>query len=215
MKDLWRVEKLKSKQVEGKTQETGVVGEWCRDGNPCRKPSFGALPPEVEPARDLWPELRGSIERQLEQQDQATPMRSLRSQRQHMVWLAAAATAVLVLGLVSFDRRDAGDGGGAAAGATLAAYDEAEEEYVRAADALRDALETRRAQLSPSTMDEIDRNLQIIDDAIERTRVALRQDPASQELAEFHVAMHERKLSLLQAAAWMPADAAIADRRGE
>ena len=70
----------------------------------------------------------------------------------------------------------------------------------RAASALRAALEGRRGQLSPATLKVVDENLAIIDAAIGRLQVALREDPGNRALVTLLTATWERKIDLLQTA---------------
>ena len=91
----------------------------------------------------------------------------------------------------------------------LAAHDHVEDEYAKASADLLAALESREDELSPETLREIRQNLAVIDNALDRTRAALENDPTNLQLSETHVAMHQRKVSMLQVAAWLPADASV------
>ena len=70
---------------------------------------------------------------------------------------------------------------------------------------LQDVVRQRKAQLDPSTVAIIERNLQIIDAAIEQSRAALARDPASRMLSERLTHALDKKVELLRTAAMLPA----------
>lgn len=160
---------------------------------------LSALPTEMEPDEDLWPELAARLPRRARRGSSAAVT--------GRVWLALAASFVIVASLAIAWRRSAIEPGGADPG--WVAQLEAHAEYERAAGQLMKALDARRSELSPETVAEIERNLSLIDEALGRTRQALAADPASGPVAEMHVALHEQKLSLLQSAALLPADRSV------
>jgi anti-sigma factor RsiW len=63
----------------------------------------------------------------------------------------------------------------------------------------------RKSQLDPSTVAIIERNLQIIDAAIEQSRAALSRDPASRMLSQQLNHALDNKVELLRTAAMLPA----------
>jgi hypothetical protein len=81
-----------------------------------------------------------------------------------------------------------------------------ETEYVDAANELLRAVRTGRVQLTPTTIAVLEKNLQVIDDAIRESREALARDPANSALRDMVVASHRHKLDLLRRAAAAPAD---------
>ncbi|HEY7412349.1 MAG TPA: hypothetical protein VII13_16510 [Vicinamibacteria bacterium] len=159
-----------------------------------------ALPEEMEPSRDLWPEIarraRGS----------GSPARrsgfalSWTSGLAAAAALAAASSALTAIALRS---RPAPAGAPAPVARPVAAgatddLRRSEEEYLRAAATLMTALEGQRAGLPPETVAAVEQNLQAIDRALGDIRAALAQDPSSTRLAHMLVSTHRKKLDLLE-----------------
>jgi hypothetical protein len=71
--------------------------------------------------------------------------------------------------------------------------------------AMRALVRERRGTLDSTTVRVLERNLQIIDQAIAESRAALAQDPASGLLAEQLTRAMRRKLELLRTVADLPA----------
>jgi hypothetical protein len=63
----------------------------------------------------------------------------------------------------------------------------------------------RKTQLDPSTVAVIERNLEIIDAAIEQSKAALAKDPASMLLSQQLSHALDKKVELLRTAAMLPA----------
>jgi hypothetical protein len=70
--------------------------------------------------------------------------------------------------------------------------------------ALRQLVQTRRAQMNPRTAAIIEKNLRVIDAAIAESKAALAKDPANGFLAEQLDATLNTKLELLRTAAMLP-----------
>jgi anti-sigma factor RsiW len=70
---------------------------------------------------------------------------------------------------------------------------------------LQKIVSQRKTQLDPSTVAIIERNLEIIDAAIEQSRAALARDPASMMLSEQLTHALDKKVELLRTAALLPA----------
>jgi anti-sigma factor RsiW len=163
--------------------------------------SLADLPRDSEPSSDLWPGLRARIEA-------ATAPLPFRPPTRVPVTRLAAAAAILVAMVAAssllWAPRDS---------ERAARDDERSEvlaEYERASTALLEALESRRAELSPTTLDEIDRNLALIEDALARTREAMRSSPNDADLRTMHFALLDRKTSVLQDLVRLPSDRALA-----
>jgi len=77
--------------------------------------------------------------------------------------------------------------------------------YGREIDMLQKIVNQRKTQLDSSTIAIIERNLQIIDAAIEQSRAALARDPASQMLSQQLTHTLDKKVELLRTAAMLPA----------
>ena len=173
-----------------------------------------ALPREVAPARDLWPAI--------EQQIATSTVRAGR-----FGWwsagtaggrrlLAAAALLVAALGTVVglLVVREVRRGEGPTAGdqptvVTLAGAPgsdaAAAEQFARARVELRAALEARRGELSPATVDVIDHNLAVIERAAAEIETAMANDPGNQRLHGLLLAVYRQEIELLLRAAKLPA----------
>jgi hypothetical protein len=77
--------------------------------------------------------------------------------------------------------------------------------YGREIDMLQKIVTDRRSQLDSSTVAIIERNLRIIDTAIEQSKAALVKDPASRLLSEQLTHALDKKVELLRTAAMLPA----------
>jgi len=75
-----------------------------------------------------------------------------------------------------------------------------EAEYEQAALALRARLDSQKQRLSPETAAVVEKNLAVIDEALEQVRAALRRDPANRELLKLLASTHRRRLDVLHLA---------------
>jgi hypothetical protein len=78
--------------------------------------------------------------------------------------------------------------------------------YGREIDMLQNIVTQRRTQLDSSTVAVIEKNLKIIDRAIEQSRAALAKDPASRMLDQQLTHALDKKVELLRTAAMLPAN---------
>lgn len=149
---------------------------------------------EVSPSRDLWP---GIAER-------------IRPERRGLAFLppgrwwsaaglaAAAALAVaLVSSLVGREAPPAAPVSPTPVRAEESALRDAEADYARATSALLAALQQRR-DLSPETLASVQRNLDVIDQALGEVRTALAKDPGNPELTRMLAATHRKKVDVLR-----------------
>jgi hypothetical protein len=164
------------------------------------------LPRGISPGRDLYPDIRNRIERH----DLATPADLATPPVHRTRWMALAASLLIVAiaGSVALWMRE--DTGGTPSevaptgGVIPAAHNEtgsfeaAVREYTDAATMLEVAIEERRDKYSPETLDVLERNLAIIDQAIDEVRAALEADPSSHGSTLLLTAMHEQKVELLR-----------------
>jgi hypothetical protein len=160
-----------------------------------------ALPSELQPARNLWPGIASRI---------ASGNVAGFPARRHWITaasLAAAAAALLALASALMSRTPVvpqqarlvvPSAVPVAVSAVPEALQPAEAEYLRATAELMEALQSRRARLSPETVAALDRDLDIIDGALADLRVALQKDPGSQKLAHMLAATHQRKIEVLR-----------------
>jgi len=84
-------------------------------------------------------------------------------------------------------------------------YSPSEVVYGREIEMLQRIVSQRKTQLDSSTVAIIEKNLQIIDNAIEQSRAALAKDPASILLSEQLTRALDKKVELLRTAALLPA----------
>jgi hypothetical protein len=77
--------------------------------------------------------------------------------------------------------------------------------YSREIDMLQKIVTQRKSQLDSSTVAIIERNLRIIDAAIEQSKAALAKDPASRLLSAQLTHALDKKVELLRTAALLPA----------
>jgi hypothetical protein len=81
-----------------------------------------------------------------------------------------------------------------------------EAQYAAVSEDLTGALEKARSRLEPATMATIERNLRIIDIALEETRQALAKDPGNPALGQMVVAAWRQKVDLLRRATTLGAE---------
>jgi anti-sigma-K factor RskA len=170
---------------------------------PCRREEKGlrevmarlrTAPRSIEPERDLWEGISARlVKRESRIVNRNTPSRF----PFHVSRAGMAAAAILVIGIATAVLLQRGkpepfDG---------PAYLQVEARYVSAANDLTQALEASRGRLAPETVNAVERNLAIIDQAIQDARQALAQDPANRAVLQLYSAAYEQKLDLLRQAA--------------
>jgi len=148
---------------------------------------LGALPREVEPRRDLWPEIESRLEPRV-----ATRTAPRTSSMRRGLIAASLAAALLATGYFTRDlieRRGrvlapvASSPSGDALPANLSAEPlDSERAFLLVRRQIRDELERRRDTLSPETLRAVELNVKVIDRSIERIRLALVEDPGNPEL---------------------------------
>lgn len=174
--------------------------------------SIAGLPDEIQPERDLWPD----VEARLEPRSNLVRGRFREAERR---WIAIAATVLAAVGslLIAYTlgRQHsetttvvARDATPLAVPAALSDTDfaDAEAEFRSARDELLATLESRRDSLSPETRRVVDANLKVIDEAIERISSALVEDPLNPRLANQLASAYRRQIDLLQRANRIPAE---------
>jgi anti-sigma factor RsiW len=164
-----------------------------------------ALPRSIAPRRDLWPGIAREIER-----------RKAWSWPRLVTWqplLAVAAAVVVALGAVFFGQPAAtpvqtvvvpgADAGSRYALRPAAASSDPgvaamERDYQDAATALLAALQERQGEIAPGTVQSVERNLAIIDQALAEVHEALEQDPGRPELGRMLVSTHRKRVEVLR-----------------
>jgi hypothetical protein len=171
-----------------------------------------ALPASVEPARDLWPEIRARVDAVRVRPMMAPlerPPATVRAPRPWWLGLAAAA-AMLVVASVSLTwlvmrpgvtsstvaEQPADSTPPVVPAAALASF----ASYERSAADLASALEQRAERLDPATRTVLERSLRTIDEALAEARAALAADPSSAAFHSFVEAAYRQKLDFLRRA---------------
>lgn len=167
--------------------------------------SAASLPRELQPSRDLWPEIAARIRN-------ANVMRGEFGQKSQSHWLGwkglAAAAAMLLFVTTALLIRS----GRSSVGRDVAVFPstdvvqaamplditKARETFTRARQDLRTLLLARKADLDPKTMVVIEENLAVIDKAVENIEQALVKDPGNGNLVTLLVATYDQEIVLLQ-----------------
>lgn len=169
-----------------------------------------ALPAEITPPRELWSGIAARLEpRGSAEAEASTGIRRL----PHWAMQAAAAVALMIgSSLVTYAvvgpkqlQQTVEDIAGSGpsrkpAQSAFVAFQPAEQDYQSAIGDLEMVLRTRRNRLAPETVQTLETNLAIIDEAIRQSREALARDPNSAELARMLGDAYDRKLNVLQQA---------------
>ena len=175
--------------------------------------------PLVEPSRDLWPGIEARLGARVVDINHVAQRRArgiVVSTR--MLASAAAILMVATAGTTYLVLRDTMPAGGTVAAvapgarpaegglATQASLPVGGEfgAYTEEIDDLQGAIAERRSRLDPATIAVIERNLRIIDAAIEESRRALANDPASPLLTALLSEALANKVRLLRQAALLP-----------
>lgn len=187
------------------------------------------LPKEIQPDRDLLPEISARSWRQQELRIEPAGRGSLvhalypyRTQLAAAVVVLVALTAALTSLLVRSpatsetevgspvavqvaEDASAADEASALAGeaptsASLARYEAVEASYAAVIEQLMFALEAHRAELAPEIVELIETNLAIIDHALAESLAALEGSPADPALRRAVAAAYEQKVGLLRQA---------------
>jgi len=163
--------------------------------------SAAALPRELAPGRELWPEISERIR-------VVVPFQRPAARFQPLALLAAAALLIALSSLVTWRiarpsetrlaARPTEPQGTLIAHTTATGLLEAETEYARATDELLLALEAHRDSLAPETLVEVEQNLRAIDGALKNLREALADDPGNQQLTQLLTGTHKRKVEALR-----------------
>lgn len=149
---------------------------------------LAALARSIEPAEDLWPAIHGRLASLRERPGRiAVPRWGLAAAALLLIALSSGVTAVLL--------RPAPE----TASATLD-VSALEAQYAAVSEDLSGALEKARSRLEPATVATIERNLRIIDAALDETRQALAKDPGNPALGQMVVAAWRQKVDLLRRA---------------
>jgi anti-sigma factor RsiW len=179
--------------------------------------SARALPKELPPERDLWPELAARLEERSAWWRRAFPGLRPAATAPGRRWaFAAGFAAILVVVAVmtvlllrertgpvkrraGADRREV-----MRAGAPPEDFALAEAEYAEAAERLLSALKEREPSLSPDSVATIEENVRTIRSALAEIKGAMEKHPGNRDLNALLMATYRKEVDLLQQAARLP-----------
>ncbi len=160
-----------------------------------------ALPHHLDPPHDLWPQIAVQLQA-------PAARRHSRGRDRRWGWgQALAALWFMALGalfghwLLPRGEPSAVPNSGEAAGAeasSAVAFATLEADYLRAKEHLWVGVLARQAELSPDLQAVVERNLQIIDQAIWDLRQAVTKEPGNRQLERLLLAQHRRQIALLR-----------------
>jgi hypothetical protein len=147
--------------------------------------SIRDLPREREPHRDLWP----GIERRIGQQPN----------RRRGWWVALGVATSLVLGLTTFigvqDRQPG-------MGEDLLSYEQSMDNmrtaYLRLRSPLVQEFRVANRDMDPASLEDLNRNVEIMEQARREVEGLLRQDPDNRHLVEVLIRLQAQELDLLR-----------------
>jgi hypothetical protein len=165
------------------------------------------LPHSLEPSRDLWPGIAARISED----------RVVRGRFDRRALLAAAAAVVVISSVVTayFIGRSQAEltvespavVESGPSEVLLASFEDlGVDNFLATRTGLLDALEARKHELSPETMDVVMDNLLLIDQAMDRIAEALGEDPENEFLMKQLAGAYRRQIDLLQRTVRMPAE---------
>jgi len=150
----------------------------------------------------LWPAIRLRIEggKVVPFAADATTVRRTRSRaRLAVIITGVAAALVLAFVLGRESRSRAGDVVATGNGTTpLVSVADSSRQYQEEVQALLEEFELRRATMRPATTATVERDLRIIDDAIDELKDALARDPNNAALRQLLAASYRQKRDLLK-----------------
>ena len=165
------------------------------------------LPESVEPSRDLWPGIAARISAE----------KVIRGRFGGRALLAAAAAVVVISSVVTAYFIGRSQAVVTVETPTVVVAGPSEmllasiaglgvENYLATRAELLDALDARRHELSPETMNVVMENLSLIDQAMDRIAEALGEDPENDFLMKQLAGAYRRQIDLLQRAVQLPAE---------
>jgi hypothetical protein len=161
----------------------------------------------VEPPHDLWPQIAGRISQE-----------KIVRHRFGRQFLMAAAALVVLLGSVVTAYMVGRNQANLVASTPpaveigpsqvlLASFQElGVHDYLVTRNELLEALEARRGELSPETLEMLKTNLEIIDEAMAKIAEALGENPDSELLMKQLAAAYRRQINLLERAVRLPSE---------
>lgn len=153
------------------------------------------LPRSIEPGRDLWTDIQSNLVVR-RKRDPTHPW------TRRVALLAAAVVLVVMSSVITrmvVQPRAPTPAMGLDRGPEmLVRFQQTEREYARAIAELEEVLEVARSRLAPETVVLIERNLAVIDAAIDEARMTIARDSAGVEVLVMLTQRYEDKLELLR-----------------
>ena len=166
------------------------------------------MPKALEPPNDLWPGIAARIADQTVERGRFARRMLLAAAA--VVLLAGSVTVAFFAGrsssvpIVEYEKATESSGTSQFVLASLEGL--GVEDYESTRGELLDALDARRGDLSPETVDVVMMNLQLIDDAMAEIAEALGNDPESEFLMKRLARAYRQQIDLLQQAIRLPAE---------
>ncbi|MBD3162561.1 MAG: hypothetical protein GF346_09375 [Candidatus Eisenbacteria bacterium] len=153
------------------------------------------LPRSIDPPRDLWP----GIEARIRVRPAAEPPRRKGFPFPTWAWTGLAAAAVLILLWIGMTGRETGRPEAPVMRAPIPATVRAlETQCMGAGKSLQAALQGRESRTGGVYAVGVQRDLHLLDEAIEQTREALAEHPRDAALLRMLTNRYQKKLTLLQ-----------------
>jgi hypothetical protein len=149
---------------------------------------FSNLPDSIEPEKDLWDGIKKSIS-----DNNIRHINRFRIGRIRFLSIAASFAVMILFSaiMVLYGRNNDADA------KTLKQFDAASKEYVKAREELMTALHSKEGVLIHETIEVIENNLIIMDQAIGEIKLAIRKEPRNQSLVLMLADTYHKETDLL------------------
>ncbi len=176
------------------------------EGTRALRAQLHALPRQIEPDRDLWPQIASRLDAA---QTRAIDFGRFRARRRRPVigyLVAAAALVLFALGSPYFLAPQSPDvppesgGGVASALPDDPEFQRVAAQYLTARDELMMLLDERKGDIAPETYAVVEENLAVIASAVTEIQTALAVQPESEKLERMLYAAYRSEVNLLRQA---------------
>lgn len=163
---------------------------------------YKAAPAEPAPVDELWPSIRARIEEEKVIALGAAAPPASRFNGRHLAAVAGvAAAAMLTVVLLRPSHKIAVDSAVAVSDTSALRFvSDSVKSYEDEARMLLNRLELQRAMLRPEARASIDRDLKVIDQAIDELQLAIQNDPRNPALRHLLATSYRQKVELLKRA---------------
>jgi len=148
---------------------------------------IGKLDKEIQPNRDLWP----TIERRIAEYRQR---RTWKTEK----WMPWGIAAGLLIAATSLLISLSHNGAGTETIMMNAALDRMQSEYVSVRDPMFEEFNRMNQSLDPRVLEELYRNIEIMNNARNEIEAQIREHPQSRYLIDMLMRVNEQELDLLQ-----------------